>query len=493
MAITINNDYKGTYEYTNMLVDNNRESELSFRQNGQWDSFEEIIGFPFQFNDNADPKKIKAGSKILNNYGRVFSDTICNDTNLVFLEPGVPKFMPAKYMETQRNKEERQNLLKALTMEDGDSIQGLFSGNGFKHDSRYYVFQSSFGDYQNFVNSMATYIAARLNLNKEDKDLDKIKMMSVFRGGNIFSKTSIPFYYDSSTTNYSESGSNSTAESKLASMMGGLGGTIREANFLLNRSSADESIISSSTSYVTEKLGSLGSKIPGIGNVLDGLMGNLSLSFNGANLLFPEIWSDSSFRKNITLGFKFASPYGDKLSIYNNVIYPVICLLALALPRQANKGTMGYNSPFLIKAFCKGWFNCDLGMVESIDINKGSNNSWSVDGLPLEVTVTLTIKDLYSTIMMTQGSGGLLLNNNTGLSEYLETWAGMQITNPDIFGNFKSGVQESLWNISNKISLAGTELELSMIGKTYSTVKEVSSNLLATLDKIFFGDDIENN
>ena len=92
-------------------------------------------------------------------------------------------------------------------------------------------------------------------------------------------------------------------------------------------------------------------------------------------------------------------------------------LIALALPMQ-----MGYNgmrSPFLVKGVFKGLFNCEMGIITNMDIQKGGEGSWNIDGLPTEVQISFTIKDLYQALTMTKGKDLKMFFNNTQYLDFI--------------------------------------------------------------------------
>jgi hypothetical protein len=148
---------------------------------------------------------------------------------------------------------------------------------------------------------------------------------------------------------------------------------------------------------------------------------------NGGNILFPEIWSDSSYKKSYSMTFKLTSPYGNIASIFWSIYVPLLHLIALSMPRQ--NSLQGYDSPYILKCFSKGWFACDMGIVESIDIKKPEAGHWTIEGLPTQLEVTLTIKDLYPTIMMTHKGLGSIHKYNTGLIEYMKVLANVNFVN----------------------------------------------------------------
>ena len=87
----------------------------------------------------------------------------------------------------------------------------------------------------------------------------------------------------------------------------------------------------------------------------------------------------------------------------------------------------GFTAPFLIRAYYTGGFNIDTGIITSLTFSKGKEGSW-VDGVPTEVDVSLTIKDLYSNLSMPVDTG---LPNNTAMMDYIGNAVGNNIMNAD--------------------------------------------------------------
>ena len=66
-----------------------------------------------------------------------------------------------------------------------------------------------------------------------------------------------------------------------------------------------------------------------LGSVVQSFMAS-----NGMRVMYPQLWANSAYQKNITVSFNFISPYGDPLSIFQYVYVPFFSLLAFVLPRQ---------------------------------------------------------------------------------------------------------------------------------------------------------------
>src|SRR5699024_7465962 len=111
---------------------------------------------------------------------------------------------------------------------------------------------------------------------------------------------------------------------------------------------------------------------------------------------------DSDFSNSYDISIKLRTPDGDKLSWFLNIYVPLAHLICLTAPREASDaGPNGYISPFLVRGFYKGLFNCDMGIITNLSITRGREKAWTLDGLPTEVDVSMELKDLYKMLAIT--------------------------------------------------------------------------------------------
>ena len=59
-------------------------------------------------------------------------------------------------------------------------------------------------------------------------------------------------------------------------------------------------------------------------------------------------------------------------------------------------------SPFIVQAFSKGQFNCQLGIVTNLSITRCGNGgeSHTINHIPTELEVTLEIQDMYEKVFL---------------------------------------------------------------------------------------------
>jgi hypothetical protein len=430
-----------------------------------------ILGMPFQFNENADPRN---GGSV----GRVYKSKIISNEPVVIFQVGRPKFMdgaPAKA------KGAMEKIMAITDDVQRDGVLAALAGSGRVNSTRYYSFQDDMLKYYDYVNTMCRFVAIKMGLagrtheptGKQyiDFDVRLLKNDSFWKAS--FGKSNyVAVYADASGTSVSESGSNSTGESALAGGLKKFGDMKREMDFLFGTDSSQQ-LNKLNQNNFNEAVSSITNGFGDPSSIFSRLSSTAQTIWSGGNLLFPEIWKDSSFGKSYTIDMKFRSPYGDPESVFLNVYVPFFHMFCMAMPRQNSK--QGYIGPFIIKAYSKGWFNCDFGMIDKIDIKRGPGDNWTVNSFPTEIDVSISLKDLYPTIMMSaiKGFGAVLFNNNTGLMEYLNLMAGVELHGINWFQNWRAAAQMlvgSLYSIDDKIA--------DYVEQTiYSTLKSVSVKL----------------
>jgi len=426
-----------------------------------------IWGQPFKWLPSADPIRAEySNSSLRYQYGRSYAKNFINDANLVYLRIGMPHFLPGA-----KQSEMKKVVYNLLTNEDTDANLELDSATSL----RYYGFKNSFEEFTTVYASLLRTLAGKmgllsananlnynydkLGLTSDQIDYNNIEFLKMLQeafidgyfvsdstGRSLFNKTtdangivtrlestkhnvrqileqSLCFY--AQDISVSEDISNSTGDSKIASATKTAGSYRREANFLFGIKAADSLQKSAAENYSQSILGDFDSGI----KILDRIAAGGDVVASGGNILFPEIWQDSTYRKSYNMTFVFSAPYGDPETILNQVYMPTLLWLTAAMPRQL--GSMGYNSPFLVKAYSKGNFVCDLGMVDSVSIKRGPESEWTLDSLPTSIEVSVSIRDLYSTLILTASSDKSLWNTNTALKEFLNTFAGVTFSQVD--------------------------------------------------------------
>ena len=415
-----------------------------------------ILGLPHQFLETAD-FRIDPDN---NNFGYCFATNIYMERPIVTLMPGKVNYLP------DFSNDEKRIIGSLMTDNSKNSqsvLRELISDHG---ETRYYDFASDYSNYITYVNLMCRVAAVYLNIDKEkgpdgttlyrnyhwanyqsfnnysapisddnilkviENFTDKLAEKTATLSNDILvgERSYVNFYIDPSTS-VNESLSNTTQKSQLEGAFDSVEGIVKEASMLLNSiSSAGESMQQFMTSAGEAILGLADTVTLGLFKNMLGLAEKEVL--HGANLIYPEIWTDSEYSKSYSIQINLVSPYGTKEAVYLNVLVPMFHALCLALPRQSSANS--FSSPFIIRGFSKGRFSIDMGMVESITIDKGPENTWTVEGLPTQVKITLNIKDLYSQLMMSPSNKPSLFFSNQGLMDYLGCVCGVDLSTPNI-------------------------------------------------------------
>lgn len=297
-----------------------------------------------------------------------------------------------------------------------------------------------------------------LDLNDNSSDLtdeETDTMEGLFRNIHY-----MQFYCDPSS-DVSESIDNSTKESSLKSTFTSVSDTMKDIAFMANSGGVDTEnlqklgdkamdslgdIVSNGVSSVNETAGSLVSRLLGTGKNI----------IKGDNVIMPDIYSSSSYTKSYTITIQLKAIYGNKYSIYMDVLVPLSHILSLVLPKATSANT--FSAPMLVKCFMPGKFTCNMGIVTSCSITKNQDFR-NVDGLCQEMEVQLSITDLYSDLTMTPASDPVLFCNNTSLVEYLAINCGLDLIDSQfttkaslIWNNLKNSVTDIPDNVVSSIT-----------------------------------------
>ena len=454
-----------------------------------------IFGMPFQFLGSVDIRipemegDYSENESLVSNdnfrVGSIFAEKIVARMPLLFLIPCRQKFMDGY------NNHDRTIILNSLISGEGSpDIFGMLDKSG-----RYYSTEFAVDEYYNHVNSMCKELAIIMGVgdktlpvsgwlgNKKVKDIDWRTLTNESFANSFYSGQATVFYVDGAD-NLSESFTNNTTESSLASMINGFSDQAKEIKFLLG----SDSVLGSMVEGVKNGIAGLGSGLSGaIEGLFGGMLGDIantgvSTVINGGKLLFPKIWSDSSFDRSYNFEIKLRSPDHDPLSIFLNIWVPYIHLLCMVLPEGMDNGDIidpnGYMTPFLCKAYMKGMFNIDMGIITNMSVSRGATAQWNDDGMPTQLDISITIEDLYSGLALTARENSNDFNSigrvasivgNTAMLDYLTNLAGINL------GETEAGRRTRLY-----LAMVGNDL-LSVPGRKWASLDNGLNNLISGL------------
>ena len=245
----------------------------------------------------------------------------------------------------------------------------------------------------------------------------------------MFSDDQYTQFYLDNNSSFSEEFSNATMESTIKSKIDTASNALKEVAFLAQVGGVSSQKFTDTRDEAINKLTEYLDG-DGEGSIFSRIFNGVSSILSGAQLVMPQLWESSSHSKSYSLTFFLYPPYGDDITVYEEVWVPLMHLLAYVLPRQAYKNPNSVVSPFLLRCFCKGQFSCQMGIVSSMVIDK--SESVNPNGLPSRIKVTMYIKDLYDEMSMSPANRPGEFVSNKGLMDFLCNTAGMNLATPTV-------------------------------------------------------------
>ena len=439
-------------------------------------------------------------------YGRIFEKEIASNIPIMSVVPGEPQFLtmntgrfvlPSVTGASNKVKNEFSKLFSADDFEVGsivDSSNALARGSNVY---QYYSMTINTKEYFKYVNTLCRMSAILMGLKdftyngKSCTDIDWGDQNSTTSNGgsdfNLFEEVigvdgGVSFAYDPGSS-VTDSLGNSLSESQFANLLKTLSGKAKEFSFIAGSMGYDRDWTSAVDNTDYDKAMSTigGSNLFGPNSLVGRLATFISNAGRGMNVRFPQIWQDSTYSKSYSVDMKFVTPYATNFCKWRYVLVPFFHCFAFAAPRMINSLT-NYSRPFLIRAYSKGYFNVEMGMIESLQWRRfGDGDMISDDGIPTEIDVTIDFVDMYQALGMSKIDGGIfgvfnsslsaqvgLFFNNSGLMDLLGTLSGVNMNRMNMKerfalywnayytgitnmpGNFKRAIQDRLRNTYEK-------------------------------------------
>lgn len=441
-----------------------------------------VHGMPFQYtyltdrrlNNNTAYSKEPSGNFIksgnLDMYGRMFAGDIAANTPICSIVPGTPVFLTNIKqslfgVDSNASNKERGGWLPVLSQVTdfniGDAIKSIIDQNDDKA-YQYYSMEVNTTEYFNFVNALCQTTARFMGLgniayrnrsctafdwsNYNQAAEQDYSMFEEVAGMN----NGISFAFDPMSS-ISDTLNNSTKDSDLAGMLNGISEKARELEFMLGTGGISLDIVNSSD-YEAALASVSDGVLSGIRNPLSVISSFISNTTHGMNVRFPELWSDSSLTRSYDIDMKFITPYATQFCKWRYVIVPFLHLFCLAAP-QSKDTIMNYSRPFLIKAYSRGYFNVEMGLIDSIQWKRyGEGDMISEDGVPTEIDVSISFHDLYQQLAISlfhgaEGSEKDVAMNMQRIAVFFNN-SGLM----DMLGSL-SGVNTNRFNLGEKLSL----------------------------------------
>lgn len=429
-TLSADEDLESYAGYVNSGSDSTGSSLMASNMN-------DVLGMPYQFPGHIDRK---IGDSV---FGRKYTERIVSNMPLLLLTPGKCVFM------SDAKKSERRTTLEDLVADafNSDSTFTSMMESYITKPTKYYTFEFD-PEYYEYVNTIMQSTAVLMGIgdvkvtigNKKNKKLkyfDWSDVTNPLTGSFGQSPLSYICLYVDAITTKNESFSNSTMDSQLASKINSFSDTAKEIQFLIGDKSAQMVNDVASSTLVQEAQSTIDSIVDSVlgGNaIFDDLANQFANVAVGGKILFPKIYQDSSFDQSFDFDLKLRCPNPTPLNWYLDIMRPLAYIYALVLPR-ATDGNNGYKTPFIVRGFYKNICNIDMGIVSSVSVTKGKEGSFTPEGYPTEVDVTISIEDLYNVLFMSKMSTlknckGLITNDQ--YMSFLANQVGVNINQTDL-------------------------------------------------------------
>ena len=417
---------------------------------------------PHQFLDTTDYRPTGG------NLGRVYATNILTEAPILSLLPSKPRYLPS--LNSKQKKGIIESLLSMANDMVSDAEKKMAEDAVGKVETKYFGLELDSAEYHKYVNTLLVSCAVFMGIGDKNVPGTDIPYKKYrwenYRMSNMLDNSAVSSQFTESegslaqtirgikedpakmfmqaisteryyvnfmatpATSYSESMSNRTEASMFEGLIKKGESLTKELSFLLGAGGIDSQVMQSSVANMTGEIQQAVGANNSVSGVLGRLLGDAKTIISGSNIIFPEIYHDSDFSRNYRAEIQLISPYGDKESIFLNIMVPMMHILPFVLPRQTSANS--YGAPILMKAHINKWFSSEMAIMDNLDILKGgsNNDSWSVDGFPTEVTMSISIKDLYSSLMISKidsVDSALLFVQNEGLIEYLSVLCGLDM------------------------------------------------------------------
>lgn len=238
------------------------------------------------------------------------------------------------------------------------------------------------------------------------------------------------------TGSVSESFSNSTVESELARDLNNISSSNRESRFKIadgNLANSGDGILGATTELAADAVKATGDFLQGIVNgATFGAFGGVSALSGNGFFDIPKHWQSSSVSlPRASYSMTLISPYANVISQLQNMYIPLSMIMAGSIPLSTGKFT--YTSPLLCQVFDRGRCQIKLGMVESLQITRGSSNlPFTNKCRAMAIDVSFSVVDLSSIMHMPIPTGtifGTRTENDPDnlLMDYISVLAGQDI------------------------------------------------------------------
>ena len=158
--------------------------------------------------------------------------------------------------------------------------------------------------------------------------------------------------------------------------------------------------------------------------------GLTQVAMGAAKIDIPDVWTGSSFSKDISFEITCVAPFKDPVTILKSEYLPLAAILAAGLPRGT--GANSWVPPFIARMYSPGFFSSPLCAISSITVERGADEfGWTAQRLPGRLTIRVGVKDLSPIMYMYLGSTESqfkeIFGSNNLFTNYMMTLTGMGV------------------------------------------------------------------
>lgn len=218
-----------------------------------------------------------------------------------------------------------------------------------------------------------------------------------------------------------ETFSNEYGESQLAQTLNQISDQGRQTTYTMGH-------FNTGISFVDSMVGSLSDMVNRFIN--PEMKGLTQVAAGAAKIDVPDVWTGSSFSKDISFEITAVAPFKDPITILKSEYLPLAAILAAGLPRGT--GANSWVPPFIARMYSPGFFSSPLCAISSISVERGADEfGWTAQRLPGRLTIRVGVKDLSPVLYMYLGSSESqfkeIFGSNSLFSNYMMTLTGMGV------------------------------------------------------------------
>lgn len=261
----------------------------------------------------------------------------------------------------------------------------------------------------------------------------------------------------------SESISNTIGQSQIYSSVINSGSSVgSEIAFITNSTagSTSDKVINLSKESKAAAEDILENLSSGNGRFTAAIASSMARSFTGDHTIYPEVFQGHSATSSMSMTVHLTSDAGDPYSYLINILVPTFFILGMALPQMSKDNASAYSYPPIVQCNIPGMWGTRLGMIESVTFNKNPNGKdVSINGYPLQVDVTISVKDLQHVLVTSPMNEPSMFLNNQTMFDYIAQLAGVD--------RYKSnGAMRTIARLALAASALNTNNLLNNVGDT---------------------------